>query len=238
MFEYLSEFAGAIMRRWYVLVAVLLVLLNILGLAIPNLKALTLSWPHLIAVALVLLLWASFKAFQEVRRKTEPALVLRLTESGRGLPRFYVYSDSRIQVYAPLRCGFKNNGDDATIVGLRVLWLADRRFRVPKVARTVPLFAWGARAIRKAPFSLEVRRATESVEFDFHFEDSWVASQDEMRRLPKASRLVLDVDVAGQPRFAIPLAEYRVNRWETPPQDWDEVPPTKLLVALDNHRIV
>jgi hypothetical protein len=239
MFEYLREFVTAIIRRWYVPLGVFLDLIAVAALAFAKLNELTVWWPLPIVVALVLLLWASFQSFQEVRRRIETAIVVRRTGSIRGEPMIYVYDSGQIQAYVPLKCRFVNNGDDAKILRIQVLWQTRPRFATPRPVHRVPLVAWDSRSARlHPPFSLDISKASESSEFEFLFEGWWDASREDVQKLPKNARFVLHAEIAGQPDIILPLAEYgmkRGERWEVPAQDLQfEVRTNSLLAMRDS----
>ena len=237
MFEYLREFVSAIIRRWYVPVGVFLDLIAVAALAFAKLNELTVWWPLPIVVALVLLLWASFQSFQEVRRRIESATVVRRTGSIRGEPIVSVYENGRIHAYVPLKCRFVNNGDDAKILRIHVLWQTRPRFAKPRHVHRVPLVAWGSSSGRDSPFPLGMSKANESSEFEFLFECWWDASREDVQKLPRNARFVLHAEIAGQPDIILPLAEYRMTRgerWEIPSKDLRfEVRTNSLLAVHD-----
>ena len=214
--EYSGEFLTAVIKRFHVLVALTLDLLAAAALAFANFSAFRVWWPLLVVVALLLLLFASFQAFQEVRRRIAPSIDVRVTLQEFGAPMIIIYGDGTLQFYAPLRFRFRNNGDVARIAGLRLLWERQPMLGRPKAVHVVPL----RRDDESRPFSLEMGKAA-IIEEDFHFESRRPPDGKGTRGLPRKSRLVLDVDVVGQPIFVVPVAVYEVARWLLPPPGYN-----------------
>ena len=229
MLEYSGEFLTGVIKRSKVLFGLTLDLLAAAALAFANLSAFRVWWPLLVVVALLLLLFASFQAFQEVRRRIAPSIDVRVTLQEFGAPMIVIYVDGTLQFYAPLRFRFRNNGDVARIAGLRLLWERQPILGRPKAVHVVPL----RRDDQSRPFSLEMEKAA-IIEDDFHFESRRPPDGKGAGGLPRKSRLVLDVDVVGQPSFVVPLAVYEVERWELPPTGYNNsIRPTRLLPHIE-----
>jgi hypothetical protein len=229
MLEYSGEFLTSVIKRSKVLFGLTLDLLAAAALAFANLSAFRVWWPLLVLVALLLVLFASFQAFQEVRRKIAPSIDVRVTLQEFGAPMIVIYADGSLQFYAPLGFRFRNNGDVARIAGLRLLWERQPILGGPKAVHVIPL----RRDDQSRPFSLEMGKAA-VVEKEFLFEGRRASDGKGAGGLPRKSRLVLDVDVVGQPSFVVPLVVYEVERWELPPTGYNNsIRPTRLLPHIE-----
>ncbi len=65
------------------------------------------------------------------------------------------------------------------------------------------------------------------------FEDSWDnLSRKEVVALPRNSKLVLDVQVTGQPSFMVPIARYKNIKWHLPAEGQSfNVTPDEMLLT-------
>lgn len=228
--EYSGEFLASVIKRFHVLFGLTLNLLAAAALAFANLSAFRVWWPLLVVVALVLLLFASFQAFQEVRRRVAPSIDIRVTLQEFGGPMIVIYGDGALEFYAPLRLRFRNNGDIARIAGLRLLWERRPIVGSPKAIHVVPL----RRDDESRPFSLALGKAA-VVEEEYVFKDRRPSDGKGVRGLPQKSRLVLEVDVVGQPGFVVPIAIYNVDRWSLPSPGYNNsLRPSKLVAPTEN----
>ena len=211
------EYSKLLVRRWSILVTgplsalVTYVLAIYSGLVFPAwLWALFIAAPASVA---------QFLVWREVRLRVQPELVVRGCESRfRGDPKFHLYDNGAVTLHVPLCLELINNGGNATIHIMSVRWVTTTLLGRERLVADAPLHSIGP----GVAFGIPVRVAAAATlqKADYLFEYSHTYDEDQRRQLPRKGRLLLHLDIAGQPDVDVLLAKYSGSKkwWRSPDQ--------------------